>query len=239
MNDSEASHNDVVPFLEPQVQHTTNLTHTRHGQETCPLYSCTITLSCNLFMKHELDAPDIPSSNRRWFLAHIEVIGTMLNISTFPSKRLLRSPHSPPSTSHSKRLTQSYTLQGAEVGIANDYKKRNFVIRVRAEAEQFLLEVESLSVLLNVIHVLETAIDISLPLENRKMPGSSRYPRRTPVAIPLKDQPTRTMLFKRWIRRVVRPSYFPSTGVGREVITTSLSNVRDTNRSIRSWSFRS
>ncbi|KEQ57476.1 uncharacterized protein M437DRAFT_32670, partial [Aureobasidium melanogenum CBS 110374] len=74
-------------------------------------------------------------------------------------------------------LTQSYTLQGAEVGIANDYKKRNFVIRVRAEAEQFLLEVESLSVLLNVIHVLETAIDISLPLENRKMPGSSRYPR--------------------------------------------------------------
>ena len=133
-----------------------------YGEEMCPLYSCTVTASFNLLMKYELEAPGIPSSNRRWFPAHIEIVGTMLNISTFSSQPFLRSAHNLTSTSHSKRLTQSLTLQGAEVGIASDYKKRKFVIRVRAEAEQFLLEVESLPVLLNFINDLETAIAVAL-----------------------------------------------------------------------------
>lgn len=228
----------VTP-MELEVQHTTNSTHNIYGEETCPLYSCTVTASFNLFMKYELEAPGIPSSNRRWFPAHIEIVGTMLNISTFSSKLFLRSAHYLTSTSHSKRLTQSLTLQGAEVGIASDYKKRKFVIRVRAEAEQFLLEVESLPVLLNFINDLETAIDLSLPLESRKMPRVSRYPRRTPVAIPMQDQPTRAELFRNWIRGIARPICFPPMGVDGTAITTSLSHVRDTNRSVRSWSFRS
>lgn len=236
MNGTGTGHKDAFPTLELQVHHTTNhLMHTRHESEVCPSYSCTTTISCNLLTKYELEAPSVPSSNRKWFPAHIEVIGTMLNISVSPSKRHLRSLRSLTIRSQSDCVTRNYTLQGAEVGIASDYKKRRFVIRVRAEAEQFLLEVESLSVLLNVIRVLETAIDLSLPLESRKMPRVSGYPRRAPTAIQPQDQRTMATLLGKWIRARVRPSCFNPRRTAREAITRSTSNVCQINGSTRFW----
>ena len=100
-------------------------------------------------------------------------------------------------------LLRSYTLQHAEVGIAADYRKitqvpfagllrlmrlgeladtrmlkRNYVIRVRAESEQFLLSCETVDTFLFWLESLGAAIDLAPPLDERSLPRYQTIPRR-------------------------------------------------------------
>jgi hypothetical protein len=57
--------------------------------------------------------------------------------------------------------------------VAPDYvdNGKAFVIRVRAEREQFVLAAESAESMLEWVEGLNQGIDISAPLEVRQMPG--------------------------------------------------------------------
>lgn len=76
------------------------------------------------------------------------------------------------------KLIKSYTLQYAEVGPAVDYTKRSYVLRLRPEAEQFLLQARSQEDHISWINSLQMGIDLALPLEERDLPTNYVIPRR-------------------------------------------------------------
>ncbi|KAF2478499.1 hypothetical protein BDY17DRAFT_228861, partial [Neohortaea acidophila] len=69
---------------------------------------------------------------------------------------------------------RSYTLQVANVGLANDYKDRTTVFRVRLEGEQLLFLALGIEVAVAWVKSLLPAIVISDSLEDRKTP---KYPK--------------------------------------------------------------
>ncbi|KAK9471013.1 uncharacterized protein V1510DRAFT_234200 [Dipodascopsis tothii] len=66
------------------------------------------------------------------------------------------------------RLIRSYTLQYAQIGLATDYKKKPYVIRVRAEGQQFLLQCHTAQECVEWTNALQAAADLSLPLDERE-----------------------------------------------------------------------
>jgi Pleckstrin homology domain len=69
---------------------------------------------------------------------------------------------------HSKgTLIRSYTMQGAESGLAADYLKRRHVVRVRAEGEQFLIQTRNDKHVVDWIEALQAATNVSMDLETR------------------------------------------------------------------------
>lgn len=75
-------------------------------------------------------------------------------------------------------LIKAFTLQHAEVGAASDYKKRSYVIRVRAETHQFLLACKTVETFFNWLEALSSGIALALPLEERVVPKYQTIPRR-------------------------------------------------------------
>lgn len=90
-------------------------------------------------------------------------------------------------------IVKCYTLQGAEVGIAADYRKRHFTIRLRAETDQvsslpyqisiltrtqFIFCPKTLDQLLTWTEALGAAIDLSPSLDERSLPRYQTIPRR-------------------------------------------------------------
>lgn len=76
------------------------------------------------------------------------------------------------------KLLKSYTLQYADVGAASDYCKRAHVLRLRAEAQQFLLQLDSVMEYLAWADIIQATIDISLPLEERILSRTKWMSRR-------------------------------------------------------------
>jgi len=54
-------------------------------------------------------------------------------------------------------MIRAYTMQNAESGLGKDYLKRQHVIRVRLEGEQFLLQAKDVE---NVISWIEVCIEV-------------------------------------------------------------------------------
>lgn len=50
-------------------------------------------------------------------------------------------------------ILRKYSLQNAETGLASDYAKRKFVIRVRSEGEQFLIQADNILMAIDWIEV--------------------------------------------------------------------------------------
>lgn len=121
-----------------------------------PHYVCSVSLAANLLLKPELDDPQTASFHRRWSRVHAELCGTKL---------ILRSEKG---TGANDCIT--YTLQGAEAGLAADYQRRSFVIRVRAEGHQFLLAAGALAAAVDWVDKLNAAINVSLQLDDRPEP---------------------------------------------------------------------
>lgn len=74
------------------------------------------------------------------------------------------------------KLLKSYTLQMLNIGIAKDYKKKPYVLRLRIENEQVLLRCLSIKDMINWYVDLSTGADISLPLELRQFPQLKTVP---------------------------------------------------------------
>ena len=77
-----------------------------------------------------------------------------------------------------ERLYKSFSLQFAKFGIPIDYNKKTFVLRMRCESEQFLINFAHVDDMINWTTYLSMGISVSLDLELREMPDYRIVPRR-------------------------------------------------------------
>ncbi|EGW32124.1 uncharacterized protein SPAPADRAFT_50713 [Spathaspora passalidarum NRRL Y-27907] len=78
----------------------------------------------------------------------------------------------------SKKLVRSYSLQYAKIGLASDYTKKENVLRMRAESEQFLLEFDNPQELVDWNLSISVGMGVSLDVEQRADPKYRTIPRR-------------------------------------------------------------
>ncbi|GMM28201.1 hypothetical protein DAMA08_009170 [Martiniozyma asiatica (nom. inval.)] len=78
----------------------------------------------------------------------------------------------------STNISRSYSLQYGKTGVAIDYKKKHYVLRLRLENEQFILEFPSSESMIEWHSAISLGIDNSLDLERRDMPKFRSVPRR-------------------------------------------------------------
>lgn len=77
-----------------------------------------------------------------------------------------------------QNLIKSYSLQYAKYGVPTDYDKRQFVLRLRCESEQFLINFNHIDDMINWAMYLSIGISVSLDLEFRQLPDYRVVPRR-------------------------------------------------------------
>lgn len=77
-----------------------------------------------------------------------------------------------------ERLFKSYSLQCAKVGLPVDYSSRDFVLRMRCEGQQFLVQFSHVDELIYWAMYLNMGISLSLDLELRELPTYRSVPRR-------------------------------------------------------------
>ncbi|KAF8429058.1 hypothetical protein EV426DRAFT_543080, partial [Tirmania nivea] len=171
------------------------------GMEQLPEYYCSVHKEAVFYTKMELSSPFDRATDRSWNKEYVVLHGTLLRLHKARRIPFFASPDmrsglgedgsTRPEGWMPGELTRSYTLQGAEVGIATDYKKRHFVIRIRAETEQFLLSSKSVDECIAWLEALSAAVDLSPVLEERALPRYQTTPRRRRV--PLIRPPPRGM----------------------------------------------
>lgn len=76
------------------------------------------------------------------------------------------------------RIVKTYSLQCAKLGIPTDYTKKTFVLRMRCESEQFLLNFSHVDDMIMFTMYLQMGICVSLDLELREYPTYRVVPRR-------------------------------------------------------------
>ncbi|RDW83447.1 hypothetical protein BP5796_04938 [Coleophoma crateriformis] len=162
------------------------------GNESLPGYSSAISLEAVFSKKQELEGAVHKATDRNWSRVYVTLQGTALRFynftspSVFARHQLVQKTPDLPSGTKRGVLIRSYNLQHAEVGIAADYLKRPYVIRVRAEADQFLLSCKRIETFVQWLPSLCAAIDLAPPLDEREIPKdhsvprSGRVRRRTP-----------------------------------------------------------
>ncbi len=75
------------------------------------------------------------------------------------------------------KLIRSYTLQRAQIGVANDYKHKPYVLRLRIETVQMIIDCKTIENMIQWYTALSVARDLALPLELRDMPEWKTIPR--------------------------------------------------------------
>jgi hypothetical protein len=156
----------------------------RPTMDVLPNYTSSINLEGIFMKKHEIEETTKRAEDRRWHTTYVALTGTALNLYTVKKKKgwgktkdgPAISPDNPPWMRKAK-LEKSYSLLYADAGIAADYKKRRYVIRVRAETDQFLLSCIELSTFNRWLEGLFAAIDVALPIEDRDFPRDMSIPR--------------------------------------------------------------
>ncbi|KAK2009811.1 PH domain-containing protein [Colletotrichum eremochloae] len=159
--------------------------NTQHGPgERLPCYSCDIELEGVWVKKMEIENTTKRAEDRNWHTTFVQLRGTALNFYNVKKDwgwgrtrdGPTISPDSPPWVRKAS-LDKAYSLQHADVGIAADYKKRRYVIRVRAETDQFLLSCIELSTMVKWLEALFAAIDVAAPIDDRDYPRDQSIPR--------------------------------------------------------------
>ncbi|KAH8176452.1 hypothetical protein LIA77_04870 [Sarocladium implicatum] len=152
--------------------------------DNLPRYSPSVAIEGVFTKKHEIENTIKRAEDRHWHTRFVTLNGTALNIYNVkkdwgwgrtrdgPSI----SPDNPPWIRRGK-LEKSYSLLHADAGIAADYKKRRYVIRVRAEEDQFLLCCIELETFVKWLECLFAAIDVAAPIDDRDFPRDMSIPR--------------------------------------------------------------
>lgn len=153
------------------------------GREILPSYSSAISLECVFMRKLELEGAVHRAQDRNWNKVIATLQGTALSFHKYkgpgPFQMVALGNTSPDMPAGAKRgvLMKSYNLQHADVGIAADYYKKRYVIRVRAEADQFLLSCLKIETFVLWLQSLFAAIDLAPPLDDRQIPRDLSIPR--------------------------------------------------------------
>ncbi|KAL2137167.1 hypothetical protein VTI74DRAFT_7714 [Chaetomium olivicolor] len=156
-------------------------------EDVLPGYSCDIHLEGVFMRKMEIEETTKRAEYRDWRMVYVELRGTALNIynvkkergwwsSTTKHEGPDISPDSPPWVKKSS-LERSYSLLHADAGIAADYRKRRYVIRMRVETDQFLLSCVELGTFVKWLDGIFAAISISPPIDERDFPRDFSIPR--------------------------------------------------------------
>lgn len=134
--------------------------------EALPAYTCTMTSTARFLYKAELEDPFRPARVRRWSRVEAELRGTLL--------LLYEGDPSSPFTH-----VRSFGLLSADVGLATDYTRRKNVLRLRAEGYQFLLAAADPWTVLRWVDMLDAAVTLSTPLDDRREPKAFFVPSLT------------------------------------------------------------
>lgn len=111
------------------------------GKEELPAYSCAVHREALFDMKMEMSTPFDRAGDRTWRKVYVVVKGTALYIHKpkrvpFFAKAQYYGEGDHVLGFRPGTLVRRYTLQSAEVGMAADYRKRHYVIRLRCENQQ-------------------------------------------------------------------------------------------------------
>ncbi|KAG9241591.1 hypothetical protein BJ878DRAFT_427793 [Calycina marina] len=150
------------------------------GNEILPVYSTAISI-CNVFSyKKELEGAVHKAHDRTWCKVCVNLQGTALSLYKYKSGGMFasmgREGYDIPVDSKKGELIRNYNLQHADVGIAADYYKKQYVIRVRAETDQLLLSCNRIETFVIWLQSLFAAIDIAPPLDEREIPRDLSVP---------------------------------------------------------------
>lgn len=154
------------------------------GHEPLPEYSTSVFKTALFDFKTEMDTPFTRSHDRSWLDAYVILNGTAFELYKPKRRAFMGNTFIPGESADSTvgyepgHVIAKYTLQGAEVGVAADYIKRHFVIRMRLEKVQILLSMRSLARMLEWVEAISAAIDIAPSLEDRSLPRYQTIPRR-------------------------------------------------------------
>lgn len=173
-----------------------------------PKYTPAVNEIIIVALKMERISPYEPSTSRSWKDVVLEINSTQLNFYTMPdslskkwSKIIEFNPDFANNNTkdssnnnikklldHIKRhrnrylvdsaIFKTYTLQYATFGIPVDYHKKAFVLRMRCEIEQFLLNFYHVDNLIIWSMYLSIGISVSLDLDFRQLPDYRIVPRR-------------------------------------------------------------
>ncbi|KAL2270294.1 hypothetical protein VTJ83DRAFT_2478 [Remersonia thermophila] len=156
-------------------------------EDVLPGYSCDIHLEGVFMRKMEIEETTKRAEYRDWRMVYVELRGTALNIYSVKKERGWwpsssrhdgpdTSPDSPPWAKKGS-LERKYSLLHADAGIAADYRKRRYVIRMRVETDQFLLSCVELSTFVRWLDGIFAAIHVSPPIDERDFPRDFSVPR--------------------------------------------------------------
>ncbi|TAQ84890.1 hypothetical protein B7494_g6778 [Chlorociboria aeruginascens] len=153
------------------------------GRESLPPYSSSISLESVFSRKMELEGAVYRSHDRNWYRVFVTLQGTALTFHKCKGQGVFakaeagrKSSLDFPAGTKKGQFLRSYNLQHADVGVAADYMKKKYVIRVRAEADQFLISCLKIETFVLWIQSLFAAIDLALPLDDREIPRDLSIP---------------------------------------------------------------
>ncbi|KAJ4304183.1 hypothetical protein N0V88_001795 [Collariella sp. IMI 366227] len=130
--------------------------------DVLPPYSCAVQMEGVFMRKMEIEETTKRAEYRDWRMVYVELRGTALNIYNVKKER---------------GLEKSYSLLHADAGIAADYRKRRYVIRMRVETDQFLLSCVEIGTFVKWLDAIFAAINISPPIDERDFPRDFSIPR--------------------------------------------------------------
>lgn len=165
--DDRAVENDYLPPPRHPI-----LPKPEEGHESLPDYTCSVFRSAIVNRKVECVYPGLPAKKREWVKVCCIILGTVLRVYLIHSDGML------PNAISLDHPYREYTLQYAEAGIASDYVKRKYVLRVRAEGEQFLMQCPNEEERDAWVESVQAGSSIALALEDRNMPKYVTLPRR-------------------------------------------------------------
>lgn len=176
----KAGADDISAFNFRQFKGPKPLPMAEPGTEPLPEYKANIELSNVFLRKSEFHTLSQRCPDRKWRRVIATLTGTKLEIhsATRPLLSHAMPNHNDETTNFKKgALMKSYGLQHAEFGLASDYLKRKHVIRVRVEAEQFLLSCSRIETLVSWMEGLQWGAGVALELDERLEVKEQTLPR--------------------------------------------------------------
>jgi len=128
--------------------------------EQLPKYSCTIQKSGYVTIKHEYISRDVRPRTRTWRKHYVDLRGTLI--------RIYRSGLG---DCKGTSPTYEFSMQNVLVRFATNYYKRRNVLRITfSDGQQFLFQLADKEECIAWIESLQAAANISLVLDEWKMP---------------------------------------------------------------------
>jgi len=151
---------DPPPYQDLQFESKTCPSYEEDEPEQLPKYSCTIQKSGYVTIKHEYISREVKPRTRSWRKHYVDLRGTLIRI--YRSGLVDCKGTSP---------TYEFSMQNVLVRFATNYYKRRNVLRITfSDGQQFLFQLADKDACIAWIESLQAAANISLVLDDWKMP---------------------------------------------------------------------